>query len=367
MNSSGRILVFRIGALGDTLLAIPALYAIRRHYGESTHICLLRDDSGAKLVVPDNLLHPHSCVNSFMAYTAGSGRFLRLIGLYGFMRKVHEGQFDTVIYLAPSQRSILAVWRDWILFRLCGIRHTVGFFAFPKRHLFPKDTDGRAASVNSESDFLLNRLKSAGIKTDALPYGLELTNSERDAARNWLLVHGWVPDRQLVAIAPGSKQLVNHWPIERFSALGRALAALEGCQLVVIGGPSEYDAGEQLVALWGTGINAAGIGSARSSAALIEQCQLLVGLDTGTTHLAAAVGTRCVALYSSREHPGRWEPLGHGHVIIRKDQDVPCAGCMLLNCPKPTCLCMDAITVEEVIDQVRRALYQLRVQDAEHR
>jgi ADP-heptose:LPS heptosyltransferase len=68
-------------------------------------------------------------------------------------------------------------------------------------------------------------------------------------------------------------------------------------------------------------------------------------------HLAAAVGTKCVAIFSAHNYPGQWEPYGEGHIIFRKD--VECSPCYLMECPKGN-LCTNLITVEEVINAVNK-------------
>lgn len=94
---------------------------------------------------------------------------------------------------------------------------------------------------------------------------------------------------------------------------------------------------------------------------MLSQCAFIIGLDTGTTHLAAALGTPCVALYGERENPGRWEPLGEGHIVLRKK--MPCAGCRLIETPCPMAghPCMMEIDVEAVW----QAVLQMEIRLAE--
>jgi len=102
------------------------------------------------------------------------------------------------------------------------------------------------------------------------------------------------------------------------------------------------------VQAWGRGLVAAGALRVRDSAALLERCRLFIGNDTGTMHLAASSGVPCVALFSARDEPGKWEPMGERNVVLRKS--VPCAGCMLTSCDERDRLCLRLIEVEEVID-----------------
>ena len=90
-------------------------------------------------------------------------------------------------------------------------------------------------------------------------------------------------------------------------------------------------------------------------AALLERCRLLVTNDTGTMHVATAVGTPVVALFGSTD-PLVTGPWGEGNVVIKKD--VPCSPCLKRICPTDR-QCMTLITVGEVEEVVERKLREL--------
>ncbi len=114
--------------------------------------------------------------------------------------------------------------------------------------------------------------------------------------------------------------------------------------------------GEELCADWGKrSYNFAGKLSVYGSAAVLEKCAAYIGNDTGTMHLAAMVGIPCVAIFSARDYPGKWEPYGEGHTILRYDTN--CAGCMLEICPQQN-RCLNSITTENVLAPVMKMLSQ---------
>ena len=89
--------------------------------------------------------------------------------------------------------------------------------------------------------------------------------------------------------------------------------------------------GDWLLERWGRGYNAAGALGIRSGLAAMKQCRFFIGNDTGTMHMAAAVGLPCVAVFSARGTvPGLWYPLGQGHQVFRTTID--CEGCGLVEC-----------------------------------
>ncbi len=105
--------------------------------------------------------------------------------------------------------------------------------------------------------------------------------------------------------------------------------------------------GDWLLTKWRKGVNAAGKLTVRESAAALQQCHLYVGNDTGVMHLASAVETACVAIFSAQDWPGRWYPYGNKNVVLRKS--LPCEGCMVRMCPKENIDCLKQISVTDVL------------------
>jgi heptosyltransferase III len=87
---------------------------------------------------------------------------------------------------------------------------------------------------------------------------------------------------------------------------------------------------------------------------LLGSARLFVGHDSGPMHLAAAVGTRCVAVFSARNLPRVWFPFGTNHRVIY--HDVPCKGCGLETCTKFKKQCITSVSVDEVFSTVVEAL-----------
>jgi ADP-heptose:LPS heptosyltransferase len=139
----------------------------------------------------------------------------------------------------------------------------------------------------------------------------------------------------------------KQWDTDRFAEAGSALIARHGVWPVVFGGAEDRECGEALLRQWGCGYNAAGQLGLRASAAALKKCELYLGNDTGTMHLAATVGVRCAAVFSSRDYPGRWYPAGRGHQIFRTQ--IECEGCRLTECVERQNECLKRITVEEVV------------------
>ena len=134
--------------------------------------------------------------------------------------------------------------------------------------------------------------------------------------------------------------------MDRFGELGRRLLADGNIELVIVGGPGDLEYATLLTQAWGDGIVAAGQLDIYEMSALIGMSDLYIGLDTGTTHLASAVGARILALFSDHNWPGEWDPLAPKHKVIYNH--VPCSGCQKMVCPVQGHPCMTGISVDQV-------------------
>lgn len=353
-----RILVHRIGHLGDTVIALPAFWAIREHFPQA-HIALLSNAfEGSNRVLVKSVLPATGLFDQWLTYLTGDDR-TPVRGFFKLLRQLRRERFDTLVYLAPRQRTPRQVGRDLLFFRAAGIRHFIGHRGFTPH---PPRAEGQPLPMlEHEADHLLSRLDRSGIPVPP-PHrrrvDLRLTPDEIGRARSWLsAMCGEAYEGRLVAICPGSKWPSKIWPEERFAEVGRRLLKEEGLFPVVFGGAEDRERGERLIASWGSGANAAGSLNVRDAAAALSFCHLYVGNDTGTMHMAAAVGTPCVVTLSAQDWPGRWYPYGEGHIVLRRT--VVSEGCMLRVCDRDL-ECLKLIETEEVLRACRTVLNRPR-------
>lgn len=345
-----KILVHQIGSLGDTIVLIPSLRAVRAHFGRDSHLAVLHNVNHAGVVTTREVLECTPLVDEFIPYQFEEPVHRRVQTACSLWRQLRARRFDAVVSLLPSERSPAALRRDAWFFRTCGIPRVIGFRTVPDSVVRPRK-NGRAIPAQNEAVILLQRLRDSGIAAAANGYLriplLEPSPADRTAAAEWLATRRRYPERALVALCPGCKKPANSWPLERFIELGRRILSAGNAEIVILGGPTDRTSAQRLASeLGGEPLNAAGEFSVAGSAALLSECQLLVGLDTGTTHLAAAVGVPCVVIQSANSYAGHWDPLGECHTVIR--QDVRCAGCLCTECPVADHPCMTGITVDQV-------------------
>jgi ADP-heptose:LPS heptosyltransferase len=139
------------------------------------------------------------------------------------------------------------------------------------------------------------------------------------------------------------------WPLASWHELARQLEKL-GYDVAVIGGEQEKERGDAIIAGLKGGRNLSGEFSISESAAFLAACRIAVSHDTGAMHLAYAVGTPVVALFSPRQLSSKWYPPQERGAVIQKM--VECAGCFRKQCDDN--ICMKHITVDEVITLIER-------------
>lgn len=365
------ILVFRIGQLGDMIVSVPSMWAVRRHWPQASLTLLCDVHPDRKYVLGSDIFRDaglYDAIEEYEATSEGQISWRAIIGRLRLLKKIRSRNYDALIYLAPSIRRPEQVRRDILFFRAAGIRRIYGARHFPP---VPVKRPGEPfAFGESEADLLLARLAADGIPVPERGMGsldLRLGDAEAAEVEDWKSTLGPDGDRLWIGVGPGSKMPSKRWPLERYAGVVEALIARKDVWPVVFGGLEDRASGDRLLAAWGRGYNAAGALSVRGSAKAIGNCILYLGNDTGTMHLAASAGTPCVALFSAREWPGAWYPYGVPRRIFRTA--IECEGCYLVKCEEMRNACLTRISVEQVVagceDLMRKGRAHLYTDTAE--
>ncbi len=346
-----RILVYRIGQLGDTIIAMPAMKAIRAHFPDA-HIELLCDKhEHSHYVLAADVLEPTGIFDGFITYDVDRSKSFLRSRFHALAPILRQKAFDTLVYLAPSQRTPRQLLRDRFFFKLAGIQNLIGFDGFSP--LPPKTPGEPLAPTPREGELLLRRLAANGI-SESGPSPFELSEADLDEFRSW---HRDLPDdggRLWVAVGPGSKMPAKRWPVDRFAGVISELIREHDIWPIIFGGKEDREIAHELLRDWGRGYNAAGALSVRTAIAAMRHCAFFLGNDTGTMHMAAAAEIPCVAIFSSRDRPGLWYPAGEGHRVFRSEID--CEGCDLVECVVRDNECLKRITETQVLSACREIM-----------
>ncbi len=313
--------------LGDAVLSTPAVQALKRGRPDARVTVLVKAklaDYWRRIPEVDEVLtiEPSNTV-------------------FGVARKL-RGRFDVAVVLPNSIRSALEPW-------LAGVPRRVGYPAQWRRNLLnqpfalaPKKKQSPRPARHQVFHYLeLAGWLGAEIGTPQLT---DFFQTARPKA------HGPVK----IGLCPGAEYgPAKRWQPERFAQVANAVSAQREVEWVLFGVAGDAAIGEEISAqITGKQTNLIGKTTLAELMDRLGECALLLTNDTGTMHLAAALGVPTVAIFGSTE-PQLTAPLGPGHRILR--HQVACSPCFLRECPLDF-RCMNAITVDEAASAVLEAL-----------
>jgi heptosyltransferase-3 len=311
-----RILIHRLGSLGDTIVALPCFHIIRQTFPSAQITILTNPPVSEKAAPMQSILENTDLIDDAMHYPMGSRDYARLAYLHA---EIRARRFDHYFALTHG-RHVLSSIRDYIYFRTCGIPRIVGLpFGLQDRESGPI----RGGSLyESEAWRLLRRIREIAPTVDSIDpndprwLDLMLTPDEQAEARRLLETSGI--DGKFIVASIGTKWPGNDWGFENWNQIVAQVSRLyPGLALVLIGSSDEFDRCRALLNSWrGPKANLCGKSGPRISSGVMSNAKLFLGHDSGPMHLASASGIRCVAIFSARNPPGRWYPLGKGHIIL---------------------------------------------------
>lgn len=358
MASPKRVLLYRLGSLGDTLIALPALHLVARAFPDAERRLLTNFPVNVKAPPAAAVLENTGLVHGYFRYAAGTRSVLELARLWWRLRR---WQPDVLVYLGAA-RGTASARRDATFFRLCGVRRQVGVPVSEAMqwNAYGADSTAGLAELEPEAARLARNIAELGDARldDAASWDLHLTPAERDAART--AIGAEALSRPILAVSVGTKVQAKDWGRDNWRALlGRLARELPGYSLLLAGSPEESDASEFAADGWraaggGPVANLCGKLTPRGSAAAIGLAKIFVGHDSGPMHLAAAEQVPCVAIFAARNVPRVWFPFGSRHKVLY--HRVECMGCELEICTVQAKKCILSISVDEVVEVVRSQL-----------
>ncbi len=339
-TAPSKILIFHIGHLGDTLMIVPSIRALRKNYPKASFTLLSDKVLGDGYVLGASLFDGSNFFDECITFPKIRGPFKKIINPILALKSAYSlrsQKFNTVAYLVPSMRSPGQIKRDRLLFKLTGIQIFFGFLGFDAAR--QKAADPNKPWVH-EADAIMKRLALDGLNmptSDEVDIRIEPTKTDIKSANFFLNKQGNSHEnRIMIGFGPGSKMQSKKWPHEKYLEVGKRLITDYDIWPIVFGGTEDKIVGDELLFGWGRGYNAAGKLGLHEAAAGLSKCVLYIGNDTGTMHLATSVSTPCIAIFSARDLKGKWYPYGKGHIVFR--ENIHCAGCQLETCEHKTCL-----------------------------
>lgn len=328
----GRVLVVLPSWVGDAVMATPALRVLRDALPGGLIGGLARPGIGG-------LLDGTGLIDQWHT-NPGSG----VMGPKRAAQRVRAGRYEAAVLLTNSFSTALAM-------RLAFVPERVGYdrdgrgMLLTRRLAPPRRGDGKWAMVPAV-DYYRFAVQSfvrawTGVEPDPIPAGeatradvmpmalpagarLELAVTERDRvdAERTLAGAGVGAGAPIAVLNPGGNNEAKRWAADRFAAVGEHLRDRHGCRVLVNGSPGEGDLCAQIADACGGVSLAAHGGTLTGLKAILARARVLVTNDTGPRHIAAALGTRCVALFGATDP--RWTTIpAPGERLVLADPDLP--------------------------------------------
>lgn len=342
--SDGRILIRSANWIGDAVMSTAALRELRRLFPRS-HLTVV----ARQWVAP--LFEEQGLADAILPLPNSVGALRQALTLSGRLRG-----FDAAVLFQNAFSAALTVF-------LARIPERVGYRTDGRSFLLTRRARPRVKRLGRHQVYhYLDLLHQTGLSP--LDYlnapsfqpdtRLQATERGRNRARKLLKGLDVDPDRQRIIVNPGAYYgPAKRWFIDRYAKLCDLLIAEHPCEILLIGSARERRIADEIAALTRKSPH---ILSGRTDLsclmALIAGADLMITNDSGPMHLAAALGTRQIALFGSTDEIATG-PLSDRAQVLHKH--VPCSPCLLRECPIDL-RCFDRISVEEVYRMASSAL-----------
>jgi heptosyltransferase-2/heptosyltransferase-3 len=317
------ILCFRLERIGDLVMALPALAALRAAAPSaaldlvvgSWNVAIARAIPGIRSV---EVLDPDWLAREHGGQT--------MVSLVAAARRWRPRRYDVAINFEPDIRSN-------VIAASAGASWTAGFSSGGGGALLDLALPVDVSLHTSDNLVTLVRAVAGGWSSAEAAAEGRLSLDDDVVRRAVEHLRGLRPP--FVAMHVNGGRAIKQWPLDRFEAVARWLTEVRGASLVFTGS----DADRASIALvrtklpLGRSIDVSGV-SLVETAALLSRCDLLVSGDTGPMHLAHAVGTPTVAIFGPSD-PRRYAPRGLRDRVVRVD--LPCAPCNRIRQPPERC------------------------------
>lgn len=350
------VLIVNLTRMGDLIQTTPVMAGLKDAYPDAS-ITLIVNAGFAEICnyIPfvDRLIIMDMDYFVGGVHIGGYGLVDRYRYIEGLLNEINRVEYDTVINFTHSATSA-------VLLSLIKARDVKGFVADNKGHAHIKSpwlkhffnvVSGRCYNPFHLCDIYI---KASGAMPGKKGLCLNIPQDAEEMVRSKLIENGVKEGDLVVAFQPGASNKHKMWATERFAELAKRLTGALGVKVLVMGSKGEKALGEEIKRYAGNGvIDMTGNTSLLELAAFLKRCNLLVSNDSGTMHIATAVGTKVLGISLGAAYFRETGPYGKGHMVI--ESNVPCHPCSFhVECRDM--VCRETVSVDNVYKVVEMVL-----------
>jgi lipopolysaccharide heptosyltransferase II len=333
------VLVIRLRSIGDTVLATPSLFALKRFLPQ-TQIDILVED----WVAP--VLEGFEYVDNIITLTPNSTSARARVA-----RQLRAARYDVVYNLHGGTTATL-------LTRATGANHRVGYRTYQYARLHQHQAPsaallwGRAKTHSVEQQLAL--LGWTGVPVSDRPAtNLRVTPSAAATIENRLETNGITGEQQFAFLHPTAAFLTKQWSTDNFAQVAKTLGEC-GMPTVAVTTEKESAVATELKQLSPNVVTFTDL-TLPEVTALSARARLFVGNDSGLAHIAAAVGTPSVVIFGS-SNVDHWRPWASAPAeVVREELDCqPCHGYFCEKFEEPECI--KQVPVTKVLAAIERVM-----------
>ncbi len=340
-----RVLVIRLRSIGDTVLATPSVFALKRFLPE-TRIDILLEDWVAPVL--DGCPFVDEVITLKRGSTASRARIAR---------QIRTRAYDVVYNLHGGTTATLFT-------RASGAKHRVGYsnyqYARLHNHLAPSSSLlwGRDKTHSVEQQLALPGWTGVPV-TDRPPTQLAVSRQAAESVSDRLREAGLNEKTPFAVIHPMAAFDTKQWAADKFARVAENLSA-RGLAVVGITAPSEAKVAELMRQLANAPVKTLTALSLPEVTALLSRARLFVGNDSGIAHIAAAVGAPAVVIFGS-SNVAHWRPWAKvaSEVVLEEMECQPCHGYYCEKFEQPECI--KRVPVERVVAAIHRVLSESEI------
>lgn len=353
------ILIINLGGIGDIIMSVPALKALRSFYRNAritvwvvpkAKEVLEGLDYFDKLITMDLSVEERRGVKIFF-------NLKKMRGLFLFISLLRAEKFDMIINMRPLI-SIISALKMAAIFYAIGAKYRVGRDTAGMGFFLTHKVYEEYISRTHEVEHQLGVARILGAKPGAYGFEIKIPRGEEIFIENFLSANGIEDTDTVIGINPGAPWPSKRWPIENFTKAIAGLLKEFKCKIIITGSADEIVLADKLKELTGKGvIIAAGKTNLKQLAALIKRFDLFITNDTGPMHLAAVFNIPQVVIFKPG-HTERNKPYTDKEKFVILSKNVKCGPCQRVRCKLLSCL--KQITTEDVLNASRMLLEKFK-------